>query len=151
MLKFSKKLEYALMAILYMAQKRPGELTTARELSLRFNIPSELMSKVLQTLTRKFMLKSIQGAKGGYWLERSLEKILVSEVISALEGPIAVTACMKPEPCPPPKCEQKNYCNLKGPMLVVQNKLADLFSNLTLQDLEEKSGAAREQKGKPNG
>ena len=137
MLKFSKKVEYALMSMLYMAQKSPGNLTTARELSSRFNIPYELICKVLQTLTHKCLLKSIQGVKGGYLLERTLDKIYFSDVITALEGPIAITACMRPDNFHPFKCDQKNYCNLKGPINVVQRKLASLFANLTLQDLEK--------------
>ena len=67
MLRFSKKVEYALIAMLYMADKDPGELTTARELSDKYDISLELMGKLLQSLTRHDLITSVQGAKGGYF------------------------------------------------------------------------------------
>ncbi|MCB0259910.1 MAG: Rrf2 family transcriptional regulator, partial [Calditrichaeota bacterium] len=65
MLKFSKKVEYALISMLYMAKREDGELTTSRELSQHFNIPQELAGKVLQSLARTGCIASVQGVKGG--------------------------------------------------------------------------------------
>ena len=94
MIRISKKVEYALIALLHIAKKSSGELTTARELSDKFSISLELMGKILQSLVKNGMIVSVQGVKGGYYLARPTEGISLSSVITAVDGPIALTDCI---------------------------------------------------------
>ena len=73
MLKLSKKSEYALMAVRYLAINSAGKYSTAKEISEFYNIPYELASKVLQQLVRKNVISSYQGIRGGYTLLKSAE------------------------------------------------------------------------------
>lgn len=135
MVRLTKKIEYGLIAILYIALKAPGELTTARELSSHFSIPPELMGKVLQKLARHQIIASIQGVKGGYQIARQLEHIKISDVVSAVEGPIQVVSCVVAHGGQ--SCEQSYYCNIKKSMEIIQSRIIELFDSITLKELQE--------------
>ena len=70
MLRLSKKADYALMAMRHLAAHGDREAVSARELAEAYDIPSELLAKVLQRLVRSRLLESHQGIRGGYGLAR---------------------------------------------------------------------------------
>ena len=70
MLKLSKKVEYGLISMMHMDSVQSGDLATARKLSEHYNIPGELLGKVLQSLAKGRLIVAAQGAKGGYRLAR---------------------------------------------------------------------------------
>ncbi|MCK6619062.1 MAG: Rrf2 family transcriptional regulator [Calditrichaceae bacterium] len=134
MLKFSKKVEYALISMLYMAEQQKGQLISARELAESFNIPQELVGKVLQSLARVGFISSVQGVKGGYQLAMEPDKIRLPEVIYAVEGPVRVVNCVDdPENC---DCEQIKYCNMRNPMETLQLKLLAFLDSISLKELQ---------------
>lgn len=135
MLKFSKKVEYALIALNDMSKKLNGELTTARELSDKFNISLELMMKILQSLARSSIVVSVQGVRGGYYLEKSTSDINISSIITAIDGPFRLVDCVHKSG--PSECGRDKYCNIKKPMANIQAKLEDFFNNISLKDLHE--------------
>ena len=91
MLRLSKKADYALIAITHLTLKSGS--SSAREIAEQFDIPVELLAKVLQRLTRRGLLASQQGTRGGYQLARAATGISIADVIQAIDGPVAVTAC----------------------------------------------------------
>ncbi len=103
MLKLSKKTEYAVIAIIDMAANGKSSLTTAKDLSTKYNIPRELLGKVLQSLAREEVIVSQQGVKGGYRLKLPLDKINFNTIIKAVEGPIHLVDCRDESEC---NCEQ---------------------------------------------
>ncbi len=135
MLKLSKKTEYAVIAIMDMAGNGSSRLTTAKDLSAKYNIPRELLGKVLQSLARENVIVSQQGVKGGYRLNMPLEKINFHTIINAVEGPIHLVDCRGESGC---NCEQMNYCNIKNPMEFIQMELMRFFNNITLADFKNR-------------
>ncbi len=100
MLRLSKKADYALMAMKHLAlreDRAADRSSTAREIAEQYDIPIELMAKVLQRLVRRGLLASHQGTRGGYQLARTPAKISVADVIQAIDGPVTVTACSTEE------------------------------------------------------
>src|ERR1035441_3024056 len=95
MLKLSKKTEYALMAVKFIAKKSEGNSATAKEISEGYNIPYDLLSKVLQQLTKKKIIKSFQGIKGGYSLSKDPDNVTLIEIIRAVEPNYQITECMQ--------------------------------------------------------
>jgi Rrf2 family protein len=95
MLRLSKKADYALMAMKHLARKTDSASasTSAREIAEQYDIPIELMAKVLQRLARNGLLTSHQGTRGGYTLSRTTASISVADIIQAIDGPLTVTAC----------------------------------------------------------
>jgi Rrf2 family protein len=134
-LKFSKKTEYALIAVLEMTGRSPDNLLTTRDLSRSYKIPLEILGKVLQKLVKNHILISVQGVHGGYLLSRSAEKIKVKEIIEAVEGPIQLISCSSGRIC---DCEQIFHCNIRQPMGVIQYELAQFFDGITVMDLRER-------------
>lgn len=132
-MRFSKKVEYALIAMVEMAQQAGySELVTARSLSKEYRIPPEILSKVLQKLTRIGLLQSVQGIKGGYTLAKSIDQINLLEVVESIDGPLRLVACKTGRPC---DCEQFLFCNIQTPMQYIQDEFAQLLRTITLKDL----------------
>src|SRR5688572_2101204 len=94
MLRLSKKADYALMAVRHLALNTGSSSTSAREIAEQYDIPIELMAKVLQRLVRAGVLLSTQGTRGGYTLRRPPAQISVADVIQAIDGPFTVTALL---------------------------------------------------------
>ena len=94
MLRLSKKSDYALISMKHLAMRPDGGASSsAREISESYDIPLELLAKVLQRLVRARLLVSVQGTRGGYRLARHASAISVADVIQAVDGPVTVTAC----------------------------------------------------------
>src|SRR5262245_17658660 len=94
MLRLSKKADYALMSMKHLAMRHDAAAScSAREIAEAYEIPLELLAKVLQRLVRTRLLVSVQGTRGGYRLGRPATTIPVAEVIQAVDGPVTVTGC----------------------------------------------------------
>ena len=135
MLKISKKTEYAIIALVDMASNGNGELVTAKDLSGRYNIPREILGKVLQALARENLIQSQQGVKGGYQLLIRLDQINVNTVIETVDGPIHLVDCAVEEQA---NCGQIAKCTIKSPMGFIQSELIKFFDNITLQDFKDR-------------
>src|SRR4029450_13907162 len=93
MLRLSKKADYALMAMKHLATRPDTASASAREIAEQYDIPIELMAKVLQRLAGRGLRTSHQGTRAGYRLGRASSLISVAEIIQAIDGPLTVTAC----------------------------------------------------------
>jgi Rrf2 family protein len=93
MLRLSKKADYALIAMRHLAGAQADGSVSAREIAESYGIPAELLAKVLQRLVRSRLLVSVQGTRGGYRLAGDARLLTVADVIQAIDGPVAVTAC----------------------------------------------------------
>lgn len=136
MLRFNRKIEYALIALVNMDDiQTQSEPVTSKSISSQFNIPSEIMGKVLQALARYGLLTSVQGVKGGYTLAKPLDQISIYEIIEAIDGSIALASCVYGSKH---SCDQFGICGLQTPIEIVQNELVYFFKNISLQDLKVK-------------
>lgn len=135
MLRFSKKVEYALIALMDLADLHQNNPVTAKTVASNYQIPYELLGKVMQTLTKNGLLNSVQGVKGGYVLGKSPDKISVREVIEILEGPISITSCGGLHSVDHSDCDLLSTCTIKSPMEIIQHELEKYFSNISLKDL----------------
>src|ERR1700694_5643033 len=116
MLRLSKRADYALMAMKHLAvrgDRGAQGSSSAREIAEQYDIPIELMAKVLQRLVQRGLLASHPGTRGGYQLSRLPRQITVADVIQAIEGPVTVTACSTDDN----HCEQFSKCNVRDPLL----------------------------------
>ena len=80
MLRLSKRADYALIAMKHLALHGDRGSSSAREIAGLYDIPIELMAKVLQRLVRTGLLTSQQGTRGGYTLSRPSSAISVADV-----------------------------------------------------------------------
>ncbi len=141
MLRLSKKVEYALIALIDMSNKGEGELSTARELSEKFDISVELMGKLLQAMARHEIVASIQGVKGGYYLQKTTEQINMGMIIMAIDGPLSITDCASTDD--PNICKRYKVCHIHSSMQCVQKDLKTYFDRMTLKRLKEENEVVR--------
>jgi len=134
MLRLSKKADYALIAMKHLALKgdqRSQGSSSAREIAELYDIPIELMAKVLQRLVRRGLLASHQGTRGGYQLARMPSLISVADVIQAIDGPVTVTACSTDDG----QCEQFAKCNVRDPLWRVRQRILTALDECTIAEL----------------
>ncbi len=139
MLRLSKKADYALMAVRHLALPDGPSSTSAREISEQYDIPIELMAKVLQRLVRAGLLISTQGTRGGYTLSRPPAAISVADVIQAIDGPFTVTAC-SPENH---NCDQYSKCSIRDPLWRIRERMAATLEAVTIAEMAAESDAAQ--------
>jgi FeS assembly SUF system regulator len=134
MLRLSKKADYALIAMKHLAQKASGSASTsAREIAEQYDIPIELMAKVLQRLVRTGLLISTQGTRGGYTLSRPSRSISIADVIQAIDGPFTVTACSTVNS----DCEQYGKCSIRDPLWQIKERIVAALDTVTLAQMAD--------------
>lgn len=132
MLKINRKVEYALMALKFMANKPQGSLTSAREICEAFNVPFDTTSKVLQSMNTKGLLNSVKGIRGGYHLEKSLDEITYMQLARMVEGKEEAQFCQNSKG---ELCELYSNCNIADPLEQLNRKLNTYLEGLSLKEL----------------
>ena len=130
MLKLTKKIEYALIALQHMQSKEYSDVTSAKEITDNFELPASLVAKILQQLAKHGIVEPIQGPSGGYRLIKSLDTIKLDDFIEMIEGPVGIVECLKE-----PDCNHVATCNIRLPISRVNDTIKNLFSKMTLADL----------------
>jgi len=130
MLRFTKRADYGLMAIHYIAINDQLGAVSAKRIAEEFGIPPELLAKILQRLAKRRLIVSQNGPKGGYVLARSQDQISVGQVVRALEGPINIVGCLDHSGCP-----QEERCNLRRPVQKLQAAISQMLDTMSLADL----------------
>ena len=138
MLRLSKKADYALIAMKHLAKKNAGCSSSAREIAEQYDIPIELMAKVLQRLVRTGLLASTQGTRGGYTLSRPSTSISVGDVIQAIDGPFTVTACSTDNN----DCEQYGKCSIRDPLWQIKERIVAALDTVSLSEMANDNVAA---------
>ncbi|MFQ5824721.1 MAG: RrF2 family transcriptional regulator [bacterium] len=132
MLRLTKKSEYSIIALKHMFNKPTGLVTSAKEIAITYNIPSEIMAKILQRLAQKGIVQSCQGAKGGYILAKAGNRISLAEIVETIEGPFGIVGCMTDSDC---NCMQLDNCNISDPFRVIQQQFKIFLSGISLADI----------------
>ncbi len=86
--------EYAVRCTLYLSAQGKGEVVSRKEIAKAMDMPNQFLSKVAQQLARAGFIEIIQGAKGGYRLLVSPEKLTLLEVVEAVMGKIYLNDCI---------------------------------------------------------
>lgn len=146
MLRLSKKTDYALIAMKHLASQADQGAASAREIAQQYDIPVELLAKVLQRLVQRGLLVSHQGTRGGYRLARPATAISVADVIQAIDGPLTMTACSEDEP---EKCDQYSSCNVRDPLWRIKDRIVSALATCTVLDLTLDAPAPRAAAAQP--
>ncbi len=137
MLRFTKRADYGLMAIDYIASHGEEGAVSAKRIAEEFHIPPERLAKILQRLAKKKLIESHNGPKGGYVLTRGPGEITVGQVVRALEGPVRIVSCMVEKD----DCPQFSRCNLRRPVQKIQVSISYLLDTMSLAELAADSPA----------
>lgn len=132
MLKIQKKIDYALIAMQYIAFMANDQVVNTKAIAEKYHIPLELLAKILQKLAKKNLIISHNGPKGGYLLAKDPAEISIGEVMEAIEGPIGIAECYHESDN---LCSQQANCNIRTPMGVIQTKIIDLLKGISLDQM----------------
>ena len=131
MLRLTKKADYGLMALKYLAEHQETPSVSAKDIADTYGIPAQLLAKVLQRLAKVGLLRSHAGMNGGYALSKNARTITAFEVIHAIDGPLFITSCVKGEK----SCDLEPSCTVKEPLARVNESIANVLRNITVNDL----------------
>jgi Rrf2 family protein len=131
MLRLTKKADYGLMALKYLAEHPETPSVSAKDIADTYGIPAQLLAKVLQRLAKVGLLRSHAGMNGGYALSKNARAITAFEVIHAIDGPLFITSCTKGAK----SCELVPSCTVKEPLARVNESIADVLRSITIYDL----------------
>jgi Rrf2 family protein len=131
MLRFTKRADYGLMAIHYIAIHDDLGTVSVKRIAEEFAIPQELLAKILQRLAKQGLIDSQNGPKGGYVLARRPTEITIGEVIRALEGPINIVSCLEESSA----CPQMERCSLRRPVRKIQAAITQMLDSMSLAEL----------------
>lgn len=134
MLRLSRKVEYALLALQSMAV-RYERVVSAKEIADEHDIPLEFLAKVLQTLAKLQLIMSQQGVRGGYVLAQEPHTLTVLDIIIAMEGKPAIVDCC--EATVDNHCRMIEQCSIKDPMHRVNGAITSALNALTLEQLAQ--------------
>jgi Rrf2 family protein len=137
MLRLSKKADYALMATKHLAMRPDSSSASAREIAEAYDIPLELLAKVLQRLVRARLMVSVQGTRGGYRLARPPHAMTVADVIQAVDGPVAVTACSTDDH----RCDQYSKCSIRDPLWKIRGRIIEALTTVSVAELANDDAA----------
>ena len=129
MLKLTRKLEYALIALRHM-QDKGDSLSSAKEIADMYLIPQELLAKTLQQMARLNYIKAAQGPRGGYRVRKGLTEISMTQFIEDLEGPIGIVDCNINS-----DCIQLDNCNIRMPLKQINNNIRAIFNKIRVGDI----------------
>ena len=129
MLKITKKIEYALIALRHMHLK--GEaLSSSKEISQMYMIPREVLAKVLQKMVKLNYVEAVKGPSGGYKLRQSLDGVNLTQFIEEMEGPLGVVDCSINI-----ECNQMDNCNIRIPINKINENMRLFFNKIRIIDI----------------
>lgn len=132
MVRLSKRIEYALLAMQDMAAKS-GNIVSAKDVASHYDISQALVAKVLQQLARHGLIRSYAGSTGGYTLARHAEQITVAEVIAVMEGgSSALVDCQNTDHS---GCSAEHTCTIKEPLGRLQERIQETFRSMSIAEL----------------
>ena len=134
MLKLTKKADYGLIAMRYLAENAAASWS-AKDIAEAHGIPPELLAKILQKLVKARLLTSQHGTHGGYLLARDARTISALEVIKAIEGPLFLTSCVTTRG----ECGHTSRCTVREPLRKVSQSIEEVLSKINIRDMGEQT------------
>lgn len=130
MLRISRMADYALLVMSKMCAQK--ELITLDSLSKLTTLPLPTVRKLMRALIHSGLVDSVRGPRGGYQLSCHPQQISIAEVIEAIDGPIAVTECVKSDGG---DCEIGSACGLEANWSIINRLISDTLRTVTLDGM----------------
>ena len=131
MFRLNRLTDYAVVVMAQLALRDKATLA-AGEISRDTGVPLPTVAKVLNALARDGLIVSHRGAAGGYGLSRPADEIAVADIIQAIEGPIALTACVDGSTN---HCDVEDLCPMRGGWDKVNRAIRGALDSVTLADM----------------
>ena len=130
-LRISRKIDYGLRAMIYLASIPVEAVVPFREIGRQMAVPEDFLAKILKTLVDHGLVRSTRGPHGGYALARASAEISFLDVIEAVEGPVAVNVCLDGEDT----CDHSTACTMVHVWRQGQDRMLDVYRQAKLAEL----------------
>jgi Rrf2 family protein len=131
MMELTRKGEYAIRGIIYLAQQPPGKVSLVSEVAEATDVPVAFLAKIFQSFARLGIISSMRGTGGGFTMGRPAEQITLREVVEAVEGPIIPNRCLLGSG----SCDRVVGCTVHPVWRDVQAKVVQILEEVTIADL----------------
>jgi Rrf2 family protein len=127
----SKKGDYAIRGMVYLAGQPPGRVALASEIARAMDVPPQFLAKILQQFGKLGLVRSFRGSGGGFQLARPPGEITLLEIVEAVEGPIMPNRCVISGGA----CNRETGCTVHPVWKKVQKSVVDILRGVTLKEL----------------
>jgi Rrf2 family protein len=128
---FSRRCEYAIQAVMYLSLNVDHAKMSIRELTKKLSIPHPFLAKILQDLTRKGLLESQKGVKGGFTLTRAPHEITLLQIIEAVDGDSFIHNCVLGFE----RCDENNPCALHDHWKVFRDTTVNMLASRSISQM----------------
>src|SRR2546429_466795 len=132
MIRIPRLADYGIVLLTYVARHPRSRVHNAHDLAAEANMPIPTVGKILKVLAKGGLLLSHRGAKGGYSLARATSEITVADIVTALDGPIAITECSGSHPV---RCEYVRLCPARSNLQRINQAVLSALENITLAEM----------------
>jgi len=126
--------DYALRAMLNLAQNFGDGASSTRDIAAEENISYQLACKLMQKLHNARLVESYMGPKGGFRLSRDPSKISLLQVIEAIQGPVRLNRCLLGRDV----CPHDKRCKVKLKLAELEQSINNYLGNVTLDELSRR-------------
>ena len=133
-MELTRKGEYAIRGIIYLAQQPPGKVSLISEIAEATEAPQTFLAKIFQNFAKIGIVNSFRGTGGGFTLGRAASIITLREVVEAVEGPIVPNRCL----IGTGTCDRGAQCNVHPVWRKVQSQVVQILDSVTIEELARK-------------
>jgi Rrf2 family transcriptional regulator, iron-sulfur cluster assembly transcription factor len=131
MMELTRKGEYAIRGVIFLAQQSPGKISLISEIADATGAPQTFLAKILQSFAKLGIVNSFRGTGGGFTLGRPPARITLREVVEAVEGPIVPNRCLIGSG----HCDKDTVCNVHPVWRKVQTQVVGILDSVSLEEL----------------
>jgi Rrf2 family transcriptional regulator, cysteine metabolism repressor len=132
---FSTKGEYGVRLMVQLGRHYGQGPASLAEIAAEEDLPRAYLEQLVMSLRDAGLVVSTRGAHGGYELARQPGEIKMSEVLRALEGPIAPMICATDDPEHATLCDRSARCTVNLLWVRVRDAIAGALDGMTVADL----------------
>lgn len=130
-MELTRKGEYAVRAILYLARQPRGKMSLVGEIAEAAFVPKTFLAKILQDFTRVGLVISARGTGGGFTLSGAPDTITLRQVVEAIEGPILPNRCLLGAGT----CDRDGVCRVHPVWKRVRDEIVTILDGVSIEDL----------------
>lgn len=130
-MQFTRKAEYAVLALMDLALQEPGQYVLSRDVAIRQRIPVKFIAQIMAALSKAGWVEGQRGSQGGVRLGVPAEQLTLLNVIEAIDGPLAINPCLAGDYA----CPQEPTCPLHNTWSEAQQQMVEVLERTTIKDL----------------
>jgi len=138
MMGLTRKGEYAIRGIVFLAKQPAGKVILVSEVAEATGVSQTFLAKIFQSFAKLGLVNSFRGTGGGFLLGRPAAKITLRQVVEAVEGPIIPNRCLSVDE----GCSRETECTVHPVWKKIQEEVASILDGVTLEDLAKEKKQA---------